>query len=52
MRVQEERGEMRTMTAPAYQAKHFDLGGLRGISDQTLALHVKLYERYIERRIG
>lgn len=35
------------MTSTAYQVKQFDLGGLKGISDQTLALHIKLYERYI-----
>ncbi len=30
-----------------YKAKQFDLSGLRGISDQTLELHFKLYEGYV-----
>ena len=31
-----------------YQARKFDLKGLRGISDQTLQLHFKLYEGYVK----
>ena len=30
-----------------YKAKQFDLSGLRGISDQTLEMHFKLYEGYV-----
>jgi Fe-Mn family superoxide dismutase len=30
-----------------YRAKQFSLGGLTGISDQTLAMHFKLYEGYV-----
>ncbi|MGH7410547.1 MAG: superoxide dismutase [Candidatus Methylomirabilis sp.] len=36
---------MRTQTT--YKARQFDLSGLRGISDQTLELHFKLYEGYV-----
>src|SRR5215813_1313193 len=31
-----------------YQARKFPLGGLRGISDETLKLHFKLYEGYVK----
>ncbi|MDN5943368.1 MAG: hypothetical protein L0H94_15925, partial [Nitrospira sp.] len=31
----------------AYQAKHYNLSGLIGISDRTLEMHVKLYEGYV-----
>jgi Fe-Mn family superoxide dismutase len=31
-----------------YQAKHFNLSGLKGISDQTLEMHFKLYEGYVK----
>jgi len=31
-----------------YQARKFQLGGLRGISDETLQLHFKLYEGYVK----
>jgi Fe-Mn family superoxide dismutase len=31
-----------------YQAKQFDLSGLKGISDQTLEMHFKLYEGYVK----
>lgn len=31
-----------------YQARTFELAGLRGISDQTLRLHFKLYEGYVK----
>ncbi len=30
-----------------YKAKSFDLSGLTGISDETLAIHFKLYEGYV-----
>ncbi len=30
-----------------YKARSFDLGGLNGISDGTLAMHFKLYEGYV-----
>ena len=30
-----------------YRAKHFNLSGLKGISDQTLEMHFKLYEGYV-----
>ncbi len=30
-----------------YKAKTFDLSGLNGISDETLAMHFKLYEGYV-----
>lgn len=32
----------------AYQARQFNLSGLTGISDQTLEMHFKLYEGYVE----
>ena len=32
----------------AYEARKFDLKGLKGISDQTLQLHFKLYEGYVK----
>jgi Fe-Mn family superoxide dismutase len=31
-----------------YQPKKFNLAGLRGISDQTLEMHFKLYEGYVK----
>jgi Fe-Mn family superoxide dismutase len=31
-----------------YEAKKFDLKGLRGISDEALTLHFKLYEGYVK----
>jgi superoxide dismutase, Fe-Mn family len=31
-----------------YKAKHFNLSGLNGISDQTLEMHFKLYEGYVK----
>ena len=30
-----------------YKAISFDLSGLKGISDETLAMHFKLYEGYV-----
>ena len=32
----------------SYQAKEFNLSGLKGISDQTLEMHFKLYEGYVQ----
>src|ERR1043166_1183534 len=32
----------------AYRAQHFDLHGLKGISDRTLEMHFKLYEGYVQ----
>jgi Fe-Mn family superoxide dismutase len=32
----------------AYEARKFDLKGLEGISDQTLEMHLKLYEGYVK----
>ena len=32
----------------SYQPKQFKLSGLRGISDQTLEMHFKLYEGYVK----
>jgi superoxide dismutase, Fe-Mn family len=31
----------------SYKAKEFNLNGLKGISDQTLEMHFKLYEGYV-----
>jgi len=35
-------------TTTSYQAREFNLGGLNGISDQTLEMHFKLYEGYVK----
>ncbi len=35
-------------TKTTYQAKQFDLSGLKGISDKTLEMHFKLYEGYVK----
>ena len=35
------------ITGKSYVAKQFNLGGLNGISDQTLEMHFKLYEGYV-----
>lgn len=35
------------MSNVVYKPKSFDLGGLTGISDGTLAMHFKLYEGYV-----
>lgn len=32
----------------SYQAREFNLSGLKGISDQTLEMHFKLYEGYVK----
>src|ERR671912_1872161 len=32
----------------SYKAREFNLGGLQGISDQTLEMHFKLYEGYVK----
>ena len=31
-----------------YKPKSFDLSGLNGISDQTIKMHLKLYEGYVK----
>ncbi len=31
-----------------YKARQFNLSGLKGISDQTLEVHFKLYEGYVK----
>ena len=36
------------MSYGKYQARQFDLSGLKGISDQTLEMHFKLYEGYVK----
>ena len=35
-------------TSSSYQARQFNLSGLKGISDQTLEMHFKLYEGYVK----
>ncbi|MBX3324950.1 MAG: Fe-Mn family superoxide dismutase [Nitrospira sp.] len=35
------------LPAHKYEAKAYDLHGLHGMSDQTMVLHVKLYEGYV-----
>jgi hypothetical protein len=35
-------------TTGIYQARQFDLSGLKGISDQTLEMHFNLYEGYVK----
>jgi superoxide dismutase, Fe-Mn family len=35
-------------TSDSYKARQFDLSGLKGISDETLELHFKLYEGYVK----
>src|SRR6476619_5576407 len=32
----------------SYQPRQFNLSGLKGISDQTLEMHFKLYEGYVK----
>jgi Fe-Mn family superoxide dismutase len=36
------------LQAMDYKAKQFNLSGLQGISDKTLAMHFKLYEGYVK----
>ena len=36
------------MSFATYQARQFNLSGLKGISDQTLEMHFKLYEGYVK----
>ena len=36
------------MGSNAYQARQFDLSNLKGISDETLEMHFKLYEGYVK----
>jgi superoxide dismutase, Fe-Mn family len=35
-------------TTASYQARQFNLSGLKGISDKTLEMHFKLYEGYVK----
>ena len=35
-------------THESYKARHFNLSGLNGISDETLEVHFKLYEGYVK----
>jgi Fe-Mn family superoxide dismutase len=35
-------------TAGSYKARQFNLSGLKGISDETLEMHFKLYEGYVK----
>ena len=35
-------------TTTSYQARDFNLGGLNGISDETLDMHFKLYQGYVK----
>ena len=35
-------------TIGSYQARRFNLSGLKGISDETLEMHFKLYEGYVK----
>ena len=35
-------------TTGSYKARQFNLSGLKGISDQTLEMHFKLYEGYVK----
>src|SRR6478672_1109929 len=36
------------MAHQSYKGRHFDLSGLKGISDETLEVHFKLYEGYVK----
>src|SRR5947207_320093 len=36
------------LTLESYKPQQFDLSGLTGISDQTLEVHFKLYEGYVQ----
>src|SRR5215813_15056900 len=36
------------LTLQSYKAQQFNLSGLTGISDQTLEMHFKLYEGYVQ----
>src|SRR3954462_3029127 len=38
----------RMSTTTSYKARQFNLSGLKGISDQTLEMHFKLYEGYVK----
>ena len=35
-------------TTGTYNARQFNLSGLKGISDKTLEMHFKLYEGYVK----
>ena len=39
---------MSTLTQASYTPKKWNLSGLQGISDQTLAVHFGLYEGYVK----
>ena len=39
---------MATLTQQSYSPKKWDLAGLHGISDNTLAVHFGLYEGYVK----
>jgi Fe-Mn family superoxide dismutase len=47
LRVTTEKVELAMIRHTSYKAKQFNLNGLKGISDQTLELHFKLYEGYV-----
>jgi superoxide dismutase, Fe-Mn family len=36
------------LTLQSYKPQQFNLSGLKGISDQTLEMHFKLYEGYVQ----
>lgn len=36
------------VTPSSYQAKRFRLSGLKGLSDESLELHLRLYEGYVQ----
>src|SRR6476659_8094155 len=36
------------MNSQSYRAKQFAISGLKGISDQTVEMHLKLYEGYVK----
>src|SRR5215213_7914992 len=40
--------EVSTSSTGSYQPRQFNLSGLKGISDQTLEMHFKLYEGYVK----
>src|ERR1051325_9441528 len=41
-------GRTRMNMKTTYRAKQFNLSGLKGISDETLEMHFKLYEGYVK----
>jgi Fe-Mn family superoxide dismutase len=46
----QKKGVLKKMPPPSatYKAKQFNLSGLKGISDKTLEMHLKLYEGYVQ----